>query len=388
METIPERLDWMWFLGYDIDGEVPNHSVLSKARKRWGEKVFRELFKGVVRQAVEAGLVDGKKIFVDASLVEADASKNSVRKLDEMMLDDQYQELVKRLDERDKDGIGEYGKVNRDHISSTDPDATITHQNGVRQLSYKVHRSVDEKKEIITSCDVTTGVVNEAHVLEQTITGHERTIEKAVQTVVADSKYGTSENYQALKGKGVRTHIKEMGSTRAERLGVFGKEMFEYIAERDVYVCPAGKELTRRGMNRKRQWTRYCMDKKQCAKCELRDRCTSDKNGRSLNRMFGEDLIIAGRQDAACDDGLSDLKKRQHLMERSYAYGKRFGYKRARWRSLWRVSIQQLLVATIQNLMIIIKNGGKDGAPGAKLLCRIGKKLNNLFGSSNHVAYG
>ena len=37
-------------------------------------------------------------------------------------------------------------------------------------------------------------------------------------------------------------------------------------------------------------------------------------------------------------------------MERSYAYGKRFGYKRARWRALWRVSIQQLLVATVQNL--------------------------------------
>ena len=40
-------------------------------------------------------------------------------------------------------------------------------------------------------------------------------------------------------------------------------------------------------------------------------------------------------------------------MERSYAYGKRFGYKRARWRALWRVSIQQLLVATVQNLIKI-----------------------------------
>ena len=43
-------------------------------------------------------------------------------------------------------------------------------------------------------------------------------------------------------------------------------------------------------------------------------------------------------------------------MERSYAYGKRFGYKRARWRELWRVSIQQLLVATVQNLMKITKH--------------------------------
>ena len=36
METVPERLDWLWFLGYDFDSEIPNHSVLSKARCRWG----------------------------------------------------------------------------------------------------------------------------------------------------------------------------------------------------------------------------------------------------------------------------------------------------------------------------------------------------------------
>ncbi|MDY0297750.1 MAG: transposase [Acidobacteriota bacterium] len=136
METIPERLDWLWFLGYDIDDEIPDHSVLSNARRRWGEDIFSELFRRVVRQAVEAGLVDGEKIFVDASLVEADASKNSVKKLDDIKLDEQYRELTKRLDERGEDGIGQYGKVNRKHISSTDPDATITSQSGVSKLSY------------------------------------------------------------------------------------------------------------------------------------------------------------------------------------------------------------------------------------------------------------
>ena len=187
METIPERLDWLWFLGYDIDAEVPDHSILSKARKRWGEDIFKELFNRVVRQAVEAGLVDGEKIFVDASLVEADASKNSIKKLDDIKLDEQYQELVKRLDERVEDGSEGYGEINQQHISSTDPDATITSQNGVRNLSYKVHRSVDDRKEIITSCSVTTGSVNEAHVLEKTIAEHEDVVEVNVKTVVADS---------------------------------------------------------------------------------------------------------------------------------------------------------------------------------------------------------
>ena len=44
MGMIPERLDYMWFLGYGLDDAIPNHSVLSKARRRWGSKVFESLF--------------------------------------------------------------------------------------------------------------------------------------------------------------------------------------------------------------------------------------------------------------------------------------------------------------------------------------------------------
>lgn len=76
--TLSERLDWLWFLGYDLDTEIPDHSVLSKARKRWGVEAFKGFFERVVWQCVEAGLVDGSKIFVDLSLVDANASNNSV----------------------------------------------------------------------------------------------------------------------------------------------------------------------------------------------------------------------------------------------------------------------------------------------------------------------
>ena len=78
MDTLPERLDWLWFLGYDLDSDIPNHSVLSKARRRWGVDAFRSFFDLVVWQCIEAKLVDGKKIFLDSSLVDADASNNSV----------------------------------------------------------------------------------------------------------------------------------------------------------------------------------------------------------------------------------------------------------------------------------------------------------------------
>src|SRR5208337_596934 len=100
METLPERLDWLWFLGFTIESSIPDHSVLSKARRRWGEEVFKQFFERIVVQCVQAGLIDGAKIFMDSSLIDADASNNSVvdtRSL-KKHLNKRYRELEKRLD--------------------------------------------------------------------------------------------------------------------------------------------------------------------------------------------------------------------------------------------------------------------------------------------------
>src|SRR6266566_5185952 len=80
MEVIGERLDYLWFLDYGLDQKIPDHSVLSKARARWGKEVFESLFVRTVAQCVEAGLVDGSKLHVDPSLVDGDAAKESVIK--------------------------------------------------------------------------------------------------------------------------------------------------------------------------------------------------------------------------------------------------------------------------------------------------------------------
>ncbi len=68
----------MWFPGYDLNDEIPRHSALSKARARWGVAAFKRFFERIVWQCTEAGLVDGKKLLVDTSLIGADASNNSV----------------------------------------------------------------------------------------------------------------------------------------------------------------------------------------------------------------------------------------------------------------------------------------------------------------------
>jgi len=78
MRIIPERLDYLWFLGYGLNDDIPDHSVLSKARARWGSEAFEKLFVRTVAACVHAGLVDGAKIHMDGSLIKANASMDAV----------------------------------------------------------------------------------------------------------------------------------------------------------------------------------------------------------------------------------------------------------------------------------------------------------------------
>jgi len=105
MATLPERLDWLWFINFDLDDDIPGHSVLSKARSRWGTAAFKHFFERIVWQCVAAGLVDGSKIFMDSSPIQADASNHSIINLNSLksQLNPHYQELEARLEELPED---------------------------------------------------------------------------------------------------------------------------------------------------------------------------------------------------------------------------------------------------------------------------------------------
>jgi hypothetical protein len=124
MRIVPLRLDYLWFLGYGLEDEIPNHSVLSKARKRWGAEVFERLFARSVEQCLEAGLVDGHKLYIDASLVWANASRNSVI---EVVVRREVSKLEEQEQEDDDQDCGSSrgGSVNRKLRSTTDPDSTV-----------------------------------------------------------------------------------------------------------------------------------------------------------------------------------------------------------------------------------------------------------------------
>jgi transposase len=261
MEVAAERLDYLWFLDYGLDEKVPDHSVLSKARGRWGKEVFESLFVRTVGQCVDAGLVDGKKLHVDASLIEADAAKESVIKgAPELIaaLKRAYRATESKLEETSTPES--YQAVNDRMMSRSDPDAACVRQgSGQSRPRYKHHRVIDDAKGVITATETTPGSIAENKKLMELVDQHEQNIACRAQIIVADHKYGTSENFVACQGRGITTHMGDaLGKAQQARdKSVFGDEVFTYDPSRDVYVCPAGQSLKPRRMHPIRRTTEY-----------------------------------------------------------------------------------------------------------------------------------
>jgi transposase len=396
METVPERLDWLWFLDYKLDSEIPNHSVLSKARNRWGVDAFQCFFERIVWQCVEAGLVDGSRIFMDSSLVQADASNNSVINVNKEALKIHlvrgFNELESRLEEKEEkkenppdDHVPKTGITNRNYISSTDPDASVTRQGaGKRKLQYKTHRSVDAKAEIITATAVTPGEVNEAHLLSTLVTMHQDNTRATVKTVIADTKYGTADNYLTCCDLGINAHIPDLKKSHNDYQGIFSEEAFQYNPQTDTYLCPAGHHLKKSIYRQKQDAYEYRCSNKACRNCSLVTQCTTSKNSRTLTRPRRKEDLDRMRNAAQSSTARKDLHIRQHLMERSFARATRYGFKRARWRRIWRVQIQEYLTSAIQNIMVLLSYGKEKGTANAATLTF--KSTKKLFASLNPLS--
>ena len=366
VDTLPAQMDWLLFLGFDLDTPIPNHSVLSKARKRWGVDVFRSFFERIVWQCVEAGLVDSSKLFMDASIVEADASMDSLIEAGSIKhrLHQSYPEFERRLEEQEQSDRPSFKKVNRHRVSTTDPDAAVT-RDGKSKLAFKVHRAVEGENEIITDTQTTAGDTHESHVLETLLDGHQANTRESADTVVADAQYGTVENLLKCHDRGVKAHMPHLGQAAQKRNavhGVFGEDRFRYDADRDVLICPAGQDLRYQGRDRSQDGGHYAASKVACAACELRPQCTKSKNGRRVRRHRRQEELDQKRQEGRTAAGRRDIRTRQHLMERSFARGTRYRFDRARWRGLWRMQIQELLTCAVQNIQVLVNRAGQRPA--------------------------
>ena len=147
---------------------------------------------------------------------------------------------------------------------------------------------------------------------------------------------------------------------KGTRKGIFSEERFTYDKQSDTYICPAGKQLRQKSLDKRRQSVFYTGAKKQCGACELKPQCTRSKHkGRTIKRHLRQEDLDKMRAIAESQSSRRDIKTRQHLMERSFARSTRYGYKKSRWRRLWRNQIQEYLTAAIQNIEVLIRHGNK-----------------------------
>ncbi|MDP3011726.1 MAG: transposase [Candidatus Hydromicrobium sp.] len=163
VEEISINLAYRWYIGYDLDEDIPNHSIFSKARARFGKKIFMEIFTEILKPAISYGLVSGEGMLIDSTIVKADASRDSMV---EVSLSPE--EYWRKLDESEKkssprgakpkDGLSQQvgthfsGKTDKARMgkrrrnrnasylkkrSTTDPEATLFFRPGMGSyLSY------------------------------------------------------------------------------------------------------------------------------------------------------------------------------------------------------------------------------------------------------------
>ena len=238
---------------------------------------------------------------MDSSLIDANASNESVLDTKSLkhQLHENYWKLEARLEEKNEstDPSRRYVKQNSRFISTTDPDAAIVNR-GKPKLSYQVHRAVDERTEIITATEATAGDINEAHLLMPLIESHNATTGLTANTVVADSKYGTIDNFLDCCDKGINAHMPDLREIAEKRTtkGIFSQQQFQYDPQNDLYRCPAGNALKPRSVHLKRESQDYGAPKKVCAVCPLREQCTTNKSGRTIKRHLRQEELERMRE--------------------------------------------------------------------------------------------
>lgn len=318
MRQLPMRLDWLWFLELELDSAVPNHSVLSKARRRWGEALFETFFERVLDGCIEAGLVDGEVIHADSTLLKASADRDgrvsrvlwrqlerATQAADEAATDeaghddasgpgstrDQAADCASDAPGggSDDDGVTEAPTAphNARLISPVDPDAAVHTRRGTGTvLGYRDHRVIDDRRGVIVATRVTPADGDDGAQLPTLLDRVHDRLGRAPSGVVGDSMYGTRANYVDCAQRGSRAYLKKRRGKHTPKTSWLN-------------LLPAG-----------------------CSR--------------------GEALRLMGRRRAVAEGSFAEAHSRMD-------------HRRCRWRGRWRVQIQAHLIAAVQNIKKLIQ---------------------------------
>jgi transposase len=352
-EEITCNLAYRWYCRLSINDRVPDHSSLSRIKDRYGEKIFEIFFDKVVEVCKETVLVKGQRIITDSTLIEADAS------LDSMVARDTSQEIEVIEPRQDMTAPFPSRKLtNKTHVSTTDPESTLAKKEGApKKLKYKVHTSIDADSRIILDNKVTTGACHETQIYLDRLEYIRAKYNLSIQEVIADRGYGAAENIQALNNKNITTFI-PLFSSRSGQVSKVKEYGFIYSEEYNNYQCPAGKHLEICASDNNS--TMYRSKSDECKNCYLSLTCILKKRKnthsryiyRSVDQAFFEEQLkrMQGPTFQA------SLRERMWKIEGINAEAKNLhGLKRAKYRGLSKVQIQAYMTGAVQNLKRLIQ---------------------------------
>ena len=313
MNTVEENLAYRWFIGYDLQEKLPDHSTLSRALDRFGIAVFDTLFQRSIAQCQASGLLEGRVMHLDATLIRADLDK----------------------DKAEQPGCA-------------DPDARFGRQKGAP--GYKQQTVADGKARVVVAVDVMPA--NE-HDTERAVAMVDQAIRRTgqrPQVVCADSAYANGANATAMEARDVRL-VSPPQRVRSKDDDRLTPDDFVYDTARDVYICPVQQELIYIGTEtRKTRRRRYRAPTGVCATCPLRSRCTKSKR-RVLHVSPHHDALARLRADAKTGGFRALYRMRCAVIEGVFGEAKQWhGLRRAARRGLANMLMQSLLVAAVLNL--------------------------------------
>jgi transposase len=355
------NLAYRWFCRLGLEDEVPDHSTFSVTRHgRFRDSaVLRRVFESVVRGCMSAGLVGGEGFAVDASVIEADASRfkriegSEVDWTEEQRARRPIREYLAALD-------GEQPPTNPERapkaLSPSDPAAAWTTRGRHKVMfGYSLNYLIDTQEAVIVDVEATpTRISKEVDAVETMVERSEDCFALKPDTIAADVAYGTGEMLGWLVDRDIDPHIPVWDKAKRADASL-SREDFSYDEARDVYVCPQDKLLKTTGRVHGGKTLLYRSSKFDCEACPLKPRCCATTPSRKVPRDINEAARDYTRALMGTEAYLRSGKERKKI-ETLFADVKRnLGLTRLRLRGLSGAQDEFLLTATVQNLKRLAK---------------------------------
>ncbi len=353
VEEVKMHLAYRWFTRLDFSQEIPDHSTFSKNRHgRFQQSgVFREVFEEIVRRCLEAGLVEGKNLAVDGTMVGANASRQS------RVPREQLKEVA-QISQTVREYLAELEQVNpvsdAAMVSTTDPDAILTTKGGgTAMMAYYDNYLIDTSSRVILAVEATPALFHQETVAARTMMERVEKLGVRPESLGADKAYGSGEFLAWLLQQGVQPHIPVI-DRRHQTDGRFTRDQFRYDAAENAYYCPEGKALRYRGLQRSNHGYAYEATPAQCQGCPQKKLCTPAP-ARRLFVHWHEPARQAVRALVGTP-AYERSRRARYKIEALFAELKqRLRLSRVRLRRLWNVAEQFQLAAAAQNIKRLVR---------------------------------